>query len=320
MNNHEGNIPMHAIRARRTFWWLVVALGLLPAVLFRHPGSAAELKSSVVRVGFSESAFHGVNRNDAEAAFKAFLVTVGRGRGYDIQTTTQIFDDAPGFEAAIKHSRIELAIIDAWSYLSMDVQEFVDPSFVPLDKGTAGFTYLLLTRKDGRHNTLGSLRGKEILLMQSGPCALSFPWLETLLLGNGLGAQGRFFGRIDVAGKASAAVLPVFFGNKHACVIDAEGFGIMKELNPQLGTKLQVVATSEPLVNHVICLAKSGWPSEQNRQDMMRGLRELDQEPAGQQILTLFKVGQLVPFQETHLDTLRKLRATYDRLRRQKSP
>jgi len=307
---------MVAIKVKRTFWCLAVALGLLSAVLVRQPGRAAELKPSTLRVGFSKSAFQGVNRNDAEAAFKAFLVNVANRRGYDIQLTTRIFDDGQAFEAALKERRIELAVIDSWAYLDMDIHELMEPHFVPLVKGTAGSTYLLLTRRDAGLNTLASLRGKEILLMPEGACAISVQWLETLLMANGLGAQGRFFGRIETVGKPSAAVLPVFFGKKHACVIDSEGFGIMKELNPQIGAKLQVVASSEPIVSHVICLSKSksGWVSEAHRQDTIEGMRNLDHEPSGQQILTLFKIGQMAPFQEGQLDSLRKLRATYDRL------
>jgi hypothetical protein len=43
----------------------------------------------------------------------------------------------------------------------------------------------------------------------------------------------------------------------------------------------------------------------------------LHQEPAGQQILTLFKVDRLAPFQENQLDTVRKLRGAHDRLRQE---
>jgi hypothetical protein len=39
--------------------------------------------------------------------------------------------------------------------------------------------------------------------------------------------------------------------------------------------------------------------------------------PSGQQILTLFKISGLVPFEETQLATVRKLRTTHDSLMRE---
>jgi ABC-type phosphate/phosphonate transport system substrate-binding protein len=121
---------------------------------------------------------------------------------------------------------------------------------------------------------------------------------------------------MEVVDKPSAAVLPVFFSSKHVCVVDEGGYRIMKDLNPQIGAKLKAAATSEPLLAHVICLART-WPEPvSHRQDTIQGLRELDRDPAGQQVLTLFKISRLVPFHETHLDTMRKLRTTCDPLNR----
>lgn len=55
--------------------------------------------------------------------------------------------------------------------------------------------------------------------------------------------------------------------------------------------------------------------AEAHKEDTVRALAELHVEPAGRQILTLFKVAKLVPFQEQHMDTVRKLRGSYDQLR-----
>ncbi len=304
------------INARKARWCLTWALGLLLAFSVFHPGPAAELRPSVLRVGFTKSCFLGVNRNDAEASFKAFLATVGRQRGYDLQSRVEIFEDTPSFDAAIKRKEIQLAIVDSWQYVSMDIQKVMDPFFVPVPKDTVGRNYVVLTRQGSGLNTLGDLRGKEIAQLEMGAATMGRPWLETLLMVNGFGGLDRFFGRIEVVGKPSSAVLPVFFGNKHACLVDMLGFEIMKELNPQLGAKLQVVATSESCVDNVICLSKDGWASEAHKQDTIRALGELHLEPAGQQILTIFKVAKLVPFQETDLDTVKKLRMTHDQLRK----
>lgn len=290
---------------------------ILVVILLECP---AELRSFELRVGFTKSCFLGVNRNDAEASFKAFLATVGRQRGYDVRSEVRIFEDTPSFEAAINRKEIHLAIIDSWQYVSMDIQKVMDPYFVSMAKDDVGRDYMVLTRQGSGLNTLQDLRGKEIARLEMGSATMGQPWLETLLMMNGFGALERYFGRIEVVGKPSSAVLPVFFGNKHACLVDKLGLDIMVELNPQLGSKLQAIASSELYADNVLCLSKDGWTSETHKQDTIRALAELHLEPAGQQILTLFKVAKLAPYKEQYMQTVKKLRATFDRLREGTKP
>lgn len=299
------------LKARR---FAALALGLLLALGIFRLGQAAELKAGVLSIGFTKSCFLGVNRNDVEASFKAFLATVGRQRGYDLEPRVQIFEDTPSLEKAINMKGVHLAVIESWQYMSMDIHKAMDSVFACMPNAKAGRNYAVLTRQGSGFNTLADLRGKEITRLEMGSTAMAEPWLETLLMVNGLGRMDTFFSRVEVVGKPSSAVLPVFFGNRHACLVDMVGFETMKELNPQLGTRLQVVAASEPCVDAVLCLSRDGWDSEAHKQDMIRGLAELHLKPVGQQILTLFKVGKLVPFQEAHLDTVRKLRRSYDQL------
>ncbi len=299
--------------------YLFVLVLLLVASAW-HPGQAAELKPRVLRVGFTKTCFQGVNKNDAEASFKTFLATVGLQRGYELEPIVEIFDALPTFVTAINDGKIQLAVIDPWQYLSMDIRKVMPPYFTPVPKDDVGRSYAILTRSGSEFHTLGDLRGKDFVRLEIGAATMGQPWLKTLLLVNGFGTQERFFGKIDIVTKPSLAVLPVFFGNKHACLVDMLGFDVMKELNPQLGLKLQVIARSEPYIDDVICLSKKGWTSEKHKQDVIQSLADLHLEPAGQQILTIFKTAKLVPFQEAQLDTVKKLWATHENIQRKVQP
>jgi hypothetical protein len=103
-------------------------------------------------------------------------------------------------------------------------------------------------------------------------------------------------------------------------MVDEPTFEIMKELNPQVGKMLQAVAVSETFADVVICLRDEGWQSERDKSDTIQSLRELHLDPVGQQICTLFKVDRMVPFQETQLETVRKLRAAYDQVQKGSQP
>jgi hypothetical protein len=160
------------IQSGKPRWFQALALGLLMAFAVIRPAPAAELIPGELRVGFTKTCFRGVNRNDAEASFKAFLATVGRQRGYDLNSQVRIFEDTASFEAAIKRGEIHLAIVDSWQYVSMDIQKAMEPNFVPVPKDDVGRNYLVLTRQGSKLDTLQDLRGKEIAQLEMGSAAM----------------------------------------------------------------------------------------------------------------------------------------------------
>jgi phosphonate transport system substrate-binding protein len=210
--------------------------------------------------------------------------------------------------------------VDSWQYLSLDIQARVKPFFVPVAQGKVGRRYLLLTRQDSGLKTLGDLRGKDLTQYEVANANVGRHWLDTLLLTNQLGAPQAFFGVMETVGKPTAAVLPVFFRKKPACFVDQSALDLITELNPQVGKELHPVVASETYLDILICLSNAGWDSEQHKADTIQALNQLHLEPEGRQILTLFKIDRLVPFQEAQLDTVKRLRATYDHLRKEAKP
>ena len=265
-------------------------------------------------VGITRAAFRNINPNDAAAAYMAVLETIGRRHGRHFKATTQIFDDPRVYEAAIRSGSFHVSVVGAWDYLSMHIDDVAKPQFVIVENGQIGRRYIVLTRRDSGLNALADLRGKNILKLDYAALGAAQGWLDTLLATNRLGPQERFFGSLEIVGKPSAAVLSVFFGKKSACVVDESSFKIMKELNPQVGMALQVVASSEKFADVVICIGNSGWPSDAVKAETIQALADLPQDPAGHQILTLFKIDQMVPFRDEYLDTIRQLQAVNARL------
>ena len=295
---------------RAVLGFLLLALFAAPAQSDEPPGTLTDVP---LHIGFTKSCFAGVNQNDAQAAFKVFLLSVGRRNGYNVRAQTTIFEDDALFEKAIRERSINLVIIDSWKYLSMNVGNYVKPTFVTSDQGRIGNKYVLLSRRGGKINSLAELRGSHILRLESANASTGVLWLEGLLQAKNLGAANSFLGGLEVVGKPSAAILPVFFGKKDACLVPQSSFDVMKEMNPQLGKELQEIATSDIFADIIICLSPSDWTSDKGKADLVRILGELHLEPAGQQILSLFKINQLMPFQEQHMDSVRNLRALSDK-------
>jgi ABC-type phosphate/phosphonate transport system substrate-binding protein len=271
-------------------------------------------------VGFSKWASQNMNVNDVSAAFKAFLLTVARKHGYDVSLQSSVCDDLPLFESALREQPINLVVIDAFSYLDMQHREALTPAFVGSLQNKVGFQYLVVTKRGGGFDSIAALRGRDILQGWIASSSEGLAWLETLLAAQRLGPRSSFFGKIEIAAKPATTILPVYFGSKPACVVDRGGFDLMAELNPRLGQELQAIAASQTIVDHLICLR----PAPQNppgfQAELTRILSDLHKEPAGQQILTLFRIDRLVPFEPAHLDNVRELRAVHEGSRAQPDP
>ncbi|MBI4661312.1 MAG: PhnD/SsuA/transferrin family substrate-binding protein [Verrucomicrobia bacterium] len=284
------------------------------ALSFSAVGAEKPLIRTRLKVGVNQSNFVNVNRNDAEAAVKTFAETVGRRRGYVVAPEIEVYDSAAEFAKGIAERGVQLAVIDCWDYLSFDLLGVMEPMFVFEEPGGPLEPYVLLTPREKGGQSLAELRGQEIVILQNTNANLSWQWLETMLLEQNLGALPEFFRKAEIVNKPSAAVLPVFFGQRAACVVDQSAFQLMSELNPQVGKRLRAIATSKPYLDTILCLRKEGWQSEQEKKDLIASLEDLHKQPEGQQILTVFKVSKLEPFKEELLDTVRELKATHNRL------
>ena len=289
---------------------------LLAAWLIGLSGSAQPLPRPVapLHLGFLQNAFFDLNPRDLEASFSALTRLIARKHGYDLKAETHIYQKSADLETAIRKGELHVAVLGAWEYSAMDVRGLMEPAFVHVEQGRAVREYLLLTRRGGGLNTLRDLKGKDLLLLERSSGLLPETWLDVLLAEEHLGTKETFFHSLEVTQKPVTAVLPVFFGNRQACVVDSSSYQVMTELNPQLRSTLQVVAASPSYISSVICLSQNGWDSEQSRELFLRSLRDLHLEPEGRQILTMFKVERLEPFQEGYLLPLNDLRSRRNHL------
>jgi hypothetical protein len=92
--------------------------------------------------------------------------------------------------------------------------------------------------------------------------------------------------------------------------VDAAGWDLVKELNPQLA-RLKVLARSEPLLEGVIAMAAQ---PHVYRKEILASLLELHRTAAGQQLVTLFKTGPLMRARREDYDSVKTLLQRHSRL------
>ena len=278
-------------------------------------GGKPALRDVPLVVGLARSSFTGLNENDAVAAYRSFITAMGRKRGYEIHSVVRIFDSNQEFEQALRNGELHFLVASTWQYLDMHIGDYADPAFVPVISGSTQHRLLLLTRRDSGVHTPADLAGKPLLVLWNGNSHLAEPWLDSLCLDAGLGLARRAFGGLRPVVKPSAAVLPVFFGRAPACVVDETAFAVIGELNPQIERELAVVASSAPMLDAIACISRCGWRSTEERENFRISLLEAHHDPAGRQILTLFKVDGLRGFEPPLLDSVAALHARLEQVR-----
>jgi phosphonate transport system substrate-binding protein len=303
VNRHNTVAAMSRCGSR-----LVIGLGISLCVL-AHASLAADPvpnpPRAKLRILFASSLIQTVNRNDVLAAFKLWIDTVGRNRGFQLETETESYDHLDEVEKRLRENTLDLLICTSMDYLQMDANGPLQPVFSPIrDQKTLFDDCVLVTRKDQKIKDLEALRGKSVAFYQHG-ANLARRWTEVMLGESGLGSLNDFFGLKSDVAKPSAVFLPVFFGKVDAAVINRSSLNTMTEMNPQLATQLSVLTNSAHMAQSVLCLRRD---YANYREDVLAGLADLHKEPRGQQILMVFKIDRLLPFKPEYLDNVRDLK------------
>ena len=251
----------------------------MPRAPPRHRGGAGgESTASALRILLAKSLFQNVKENDALAAFKLWVETVGRNRGFMLMAEADSYDRLDEVERRIREKTVDLVVCTSMDYLQIAQGGSMEPVFAAIRKPEAMFDdYVLVTRRDRNLAALPALRGKSVAFFQMG-ANLGRQWMDVTLGESGLGSVNDFFGSHNDSAKASSVVLPVFFGKLDAGVVNRSSLETMQEMNPQLATQLQALTNSLCLPESVICLHKD---YTELRKDVLQGLAELHHEPRG---------------------------------------
>ena len=208
-------------------------------------------------------------------------------------------------------------VVDVIGMLPLEFLQIRDrvplvPVFIGSVGDTPTYEYALYVRRDSGIQHLRQLRGASLLIEKGGKGSLAGIWLQTLVMKQ-TGKPVGFFGTLREVDKISQAVLPVFFGNADACVAPVSTFDTMAELNPQLTRQIERIAVSPVLSRGPVCFRNDVL--EEFGDVLVDALGSLHTDPRGQQILTLFHLDRLLPFEEGHLDGVRALMSEYRSLK-----
>ncbi|HOX23139.1 MAG TPA: PhnD/SsuA/transferrin family substrate-binding protein, partial [Elusimicrobiales bacterium] len=236
-----------------------------------------------------------------------------REMGQNMEVTTEFFDNVSQVMEKVKANKLDMVIITGLEYLTHPDGRLLEPGMVGVASKASPLTELLLVvHKSAKVESLSQLRGGKFLFYAGvGGEGLGQLWLDTLLLRERLPVISQFckFSRVD---NVSKAVLPVFFRQAAAALVPKQSYDSMVELNPQVGRELVVFKNSPQLLATSTYFRKDYKP--ELKQEILDLAMRKRSAPAGRQIMTLFRVSDIVPLVEKDADSLRALIAEHKRL------
>lgn len=256
------------------------------------------------RIGFTTSMFSDVNVDDARAAMKVWIRTVGNERNIPIDPEPEIYADTAAARKALVEKRIDgLALTaDIYHELHADIRFELLAEAVVADQRSD--QYVLLAHEQSGVNSIADLRGRSLVVFHNPRMSLAAQWVDGLLRGQGLAPSAGFFSQIEKTSKASQALLPVFFRKVDAAIVTKRALALAGELNPQLLQRLKTIATS-PAVHPSLFAFREGSTAIY-REQMFEAIKGLHDSPAGRQILLLAQSERVEPAPVTDMDeTLR---------------
>ena len=295
-------------------WSLIFAWMLAPgSARGQAPDPEPQSALESVRVGYSGRLFVEVNEADMQVAVELWGRQLTASMGKEIVPRIVLLDDQAEVIRTVKAGEVDMLTLPVLDYLDMGDQAILEPALVSVTSSGIQLEFILLVHRAGGLETLDQLRGK-VLMAEAARVenSLATIWLETLLLKAGLGRQEEYFGAIKKVKKTSQAVLAVFFDQADAALVRQSSLAIMVELNPQLEQELVALAISPKFLEFVTCFPESG--DSEKRATIEEGGLNLHTYPRGRQILTLFGVDRIVPFEPAYLRTVRALLEEYRKL------
>ncbi len=273
---------------------LLPCLALLPRVSSGTSDRAAATAEPNVRIAFTPGILNGLSPADARAAVIAWSQQVlGSGR-YAASADGRILAANEDLTALLQRREVDAVVLRTAEYAKIP-RGLLDADTVWVNErhGRVQEQYVLLVRSDSRVRELSALRGASVLVWGHARSSLARPWLAAQLRERRLGTPETFFGGLVEKEKLTAAVLPVFFRQSDACIVPLSGFEDLRELNPQVGEQLRIVAVSPEVVPSFLVFR--GAFRSHSRRGVEAAILELPRSAEGRQLLTVFGCERIVP-------------------------
>lgn len=282
------------------FFFIVL---LIVTTLFNETNCQTE-KDDVgyFQLAFSTNVFKGVYLNDAIAGAKVLTEELLKEFSeIDYKVASPVtFSNTEELKSLIKTKAIEVYIMHPTEYIKLSSSKKLEPICVAARDGNPYDVFYLLVNKKSNYKRVKDLINKKVLVGSPFQADLPNIWLEYLLRQKKLKPCEKYFSKIEYLEKGLPAILPVFLNKADACIVPKNIFDTVCELNPQIKKELIVIEKSEPIAIGVVAIRKS-ISNQRTKTAIKKALLNLDKTKSGHQYLTVFKLSNLIKFNDKYM-------------------
>lgn len=283
----------------------LMILGVCPVALERSEAS----EKTTIYLNNVQHVNSGFSTKDAMLAFQVLMTKVMGAKYPDFEIRMDFSESIEEAVAAIASDRCDIVTLASLDFFRMRRNTTLDPLTIISKGDHATESYLFLLPMDASLDTLIRKADRTLIVEQGGSGEVATVWLSTQLIARGLPQANDFFTTIRPA-KPSRTVLPLFFGQADACVVSESTFTLMGELNPQVDKKIRILKRSPGFVNLLVCGTKNLEP--EHRRWVLQELATLNDNPEGQQALTIMQMKRFFLYEPNYL---KATEALYERHR-----
>jgi ABC-type phosphate/phosphonate transport system substrate-binding protein len=254
-----------------------------------------------------------VNRTDVKAALKVWLMSVTRERNLIVDPYPVVMDSVREMVEALQQKQVDMITAATDEFLEIEKTVPLENLFATQVGGKVSERYVLLVHGDHGPSQLKDLIGQSLIILDNPREALAPMWLDMELLHNHLPISTRLFGKITHTSKLNLAILPVFFNQATAALVDERGFETACQLNPQMAKGIRTLAISPELVPSLTAYRSDG--SAVVVQNYKKEAVRLGETPSGKLILNLFQIDGIVEVKPPDLAPTRAFLHDYQRLK-----
>lgn len=281
-------------------------------------GSIGWAADAPVQAGFSATTLSAVDIQDAQVALKVWFEQILTAEGLDYHFENPVFRTAEELDHVVKSDGFDVLTLSAVEFIRLSQYGKFEYPLASEISGKLLDRLVLLVHNDSKVSNLADLKGKKLLIDIRLAGENPEMWLEVELAKAGLPPGRAHFQVIKkVKEKPSQAILPVFFKQTDVCIVREESYEAVVEMNPQVKKFTRVLMTSQPLIRGVTVFRKGFDPTK--RDNVIKSSKKLHLNPKGKQVLTLFKVDNIIELKTEDLASIQALYRQYQELSKAKN-
>jgi len=247
----------------------------------------------------------GINSEDARLALEIIMRQTIVRETYPFRMKLDFISDYNAADTIVANGRYHFVTLTCLDYLSLIQSLNLTPLMI-LSKQAQPTEVLYLVAQRGKPLEKIKKQTERILMIDHGRTGgLSRLWMDTVLWNSGYQSCDLFFTQIKAAKKTSQLLLSVFFGQADACIISASAYTVMAELNPQIGTRLEILDRSPQLVLLLLCA--TDLAEQDMRNALLTEAVSSDTDPAVRQALLMVQMERIIPFRQDYFSATEAL-------------